>query len=76
MSGLLADPAFAAYELEHDSAKIEEVRSGTLPAGYADESQVCVWGWGSGLDLYWFMGFCYNDGGYWYWGGDWYWHTC
>ena len=57
-------PAFATHELKHDPARIEEVQYWALPAGYTDESQVPVWGWGSPVGLYGFMSFCYNGGGY------------
>jgi hypothetical protein len=76
-AGLLATPALAEHELEHSPSGQQEVRSWALPPGYMDESQVYVWGLGSPIGLYGFMGFCYNDGGYWYWGADgWYWHSC
>lgn len=74
---MMATPALATHELEHDPQRIAEEQARVLPPGYTDELQVYVWGRGSGIGLYGFISFCYNDGGYWYWGGnDWYWHSC
>jgi hypothetical protein len=74
---VVAVPAFAEHELEHSPQMQQEARERVLPPGYTDESQVYVWGHGQPIGLYGFLGFCSQDGGYWYWGGDdWYYHYC
>ncbi len=67
----------AEHELEHSPQKIERAREIVLPEGYTDESQVSVWGFDHEVGLYGFLGFCQQDGGYWYYeDGYYYWHPC
>src|SRR5215217_3874830 len=74
---VLAGPATAEHELEHSPQLQQDARERVLPPGYTDESQVWVWGFNHAVGLYGFLGFCMQDGGYWYWGGDdWYWNSC
>jgi hypothetical protein len=74
---LVAGTALAEHELEHSPQRIQEAQERVLPPGYTDESQVWVWGFDHAVGLYGFLGFCMQDGGYWYWGGDdWYYHYC
>jgi hypothetical protein len=74
---LAAAPASAEHELEHSPQMQQDARERVLPPGYTDETQLYVWGFDHAIGLYGFLGFCMQDGGYWYWGGDdWYYHYC
>lgn len=77
MLAMLAAPALAEHDAEHVQQTVAGLMERVLPPGYGSALGIETYDYGL-VPLYGLAALCYNEGGYWYWGGDgyYYWHSC